>query len=378
MVKIKLVTHKNCSYGKSLSKLSMLSILFVLAMVIAACNKNDQLIIKPADDPFLRAADMSFLPHVRESGIVVYNLEGQPEDMLQTLKNAGVNAIRLRLWNNPTEVYAGMEEVKILSQEIKSRGMKVWLTLHYSDTWADPGTQLKPALWQNISFDALKDSVYAFTQLAVEQIQPDIIQIGNEINNGFLWPEGSKSNIVHFRALLERGIAAVRESDTAVRIMLHYAGHEDAPAFFEQLKLLDFDQIGLSYYPLWHGKDLNALQASMQELSAKYAKDIVIAETAYPFTFGWNDWTNNIIGSQDQILAEYPASEQGQLDFLVKLRALVDSVSTGKGFCYWGSEWVAFRGPQATNGSSWENQALWDFTNKALPVMEAFEKTLYD
>lgn len=370
--------HKNSSASLFLSKLSGFSMLIIFAWVITSCNKTDQVIIKPADDPFLRAADMSFLLHVRESGIVVYNREGQPEDMLITLKNAGVNAIRLRLWNNPSEEYAGMVEVKALSDEIKSMGMKVWLTVHYSDTWADPGTQLKPALWQNIPFNAMKDSVYAFTQLAVEQIQPDIIQIGNEINNGFLWPEGSKSDLAGFKALLESGIAAVRERDTSIRIMLHYAGHEDAPAFYEQLKSLDFDQIGLSYYPLWHEKDMDALHASLQELSERFNKDILIAETAYPFTFGWNDWTNNIIGSQDQILAEYPASEQGQLDFLLKLRSVVDSVSTGKGFCYWGAEWISFRGSQATDGSSWENQALWDFNNKALPALEAFRKTGID
>jgi arabinogalactan endo-1,4-beta-galactosidase len=354
----------------------LLTLCVLLISIVSGCGKEKQAEPPAIEDSFVRAVDVSFLPQIRASGISTYNREGQPEDMLHSLKKAGVNCIRLRLWNNPNDGHSGLEEVAALSDEIRQMGMKVWLTVHYSDTWADPGNQQKPALWQSISFDAMKDSVYAFTQLAVENIQPDIIQIGNEINNGLLWPDGSTGNMTGFRALLESGIAAVRESDTAVRIMLHYAGHEDAPAFFEQLKLLDFDQIGLSYYPLWHGKDLNTLQASLQELSETFNKDILIAETAYPFTFGWNDWTNNIIGSQDQILAEYPATEQGQLDFLLNIRSVVDSVSTGKGFCYWGAEWISFRGPQATNGSSWENQALWDFTKKALPALEAFEKTL--
>ncbi len=355
-----------------------LILLALLLYVLAGCDKDQKTEPPVAEDSFVRAVDISFLPQIRASGISTYNREGHTEDMLTSLKNAGVNCVRLRLWNNPSDGHSGLEEVAALSEEIRQLGMKVWLTVHYSDTWADPGNQLKPALWQNISFNALKDSVYAFTQQAVTHIQPDIIQIGNEINNGFLWPDGSAGNMTGFRSLLESGIKAVRKSDTTIRIMLHYAGHTDAPSFFNQMQQLDYDQVGISYYPIWHGRDINALQESLHELSSQTGKEVLIAETSYPFTFGWNDWTNNIIGSSDQILDEFPASEQGQLDFLLRIRSAVDSVSTGKGFCYWGAEWISFKGSQSTQGSSWENQALWDFNNKALPALEAFETALYD
>jgi arabinogalactan endo-1,4-beta-galactosidase len=110
----------------------------------------------------------------------------------------------------------------------------------------------------------------------------------------------------------------------------------------------------------------------MNTLGQHYNKKVLIAETAYPFTLGWNDYTNNIVGLDSQIISTYPATQSGQKDYLLAIKNLVKQSSNGIGFCYWGSEWVAFRGPTATNGSSWENQALWDFTNNSLPVMDAF------
>ena len=101
---------------------------------------------------------------------------------------------------------------------------------------------------------------------------------------------------------------------------------------------------------------------------------MIIAETAYPFTLGYNDYTNNILGLANQLVPTYPATNQGQMEFLLAIKNLVKQNSRGLGFCYWGAEWVAFRGPTATNGSSWENQALWDFNNNALPVMDAFSQ----
>jgi arabinogalactan endo-1,4-beta-galactosidase len=112
----------------------------------------------------------------------------------------------------------------------------------------------------------------------------------------------------------------------------------------------------------------------MNSLGQLYSKKVLIAETAYPFTFGYNDYTNNIIGLPSQILPAYPATESGQSGFLSAIKNTVKQSSYGIGFCYWGSEWVAFRGPTSTNGSPWENQALWDFNNNALPVMDAFSQ----
>ena len=142
--------------------------------------------------------------------------------------------------------------------------------------------------------------------------------------------------------------------------------------FFNKVANVDYDYIGLSYYPIWHGKSLSDLQNTMNTLGQLYNKKVVIAETSYPFTFGYNDFTNNIIGLQNQIIDAYPATNDGQKQFLSAIKSTVKQSTNGIGFCYWGAEWVAFRGPTSTNGSSWENQSLWDFNNNSLPVMDVF------
>ena len=160
--------------------------------------------------------------------------------------------------------------------------------------------------------------------------------------------------------------------------MVHYAGLNGSKDFFKHLEKenVDYDIIGLSYYPFWHGTDLNIVQNQLNELSDSIRKDILIAETAYPWTFQWNDFTNNIIGQGVLLIPEYPASANGQEQFLEKLVEMLHAVNDkhGIGFCYWAPDWVAFNGPQSTDGSSWENVTLFDFSNKALPAVKAFEK----
>ncbi len=136
---------------------------------------------------------------------------------------------------------------------------------------------------------------------------------------------------------------------------------------------VDYDIIGLSYYPWWHGKSLDTLQLTLNQLATKYDKEVVIAETAYPFTLSWNDWTNNFIGNANQLIPGYPATEAGQKAFLWKLRTIVQSNPAGKGFCYWEPEWISIKGPQSTVGSPWENLALFDFQNKVLPAMSVYQ-----
>jgi arabinogalactan endo-1,4-beta-galactosidase len=110
----------------------------------------------------------------------------------------------------------------------------------------------------------------------------------------------------------------------------------------------------------------------MTTLGQTYNKKVLVAETSYPFTLGWNDWTNNVIGLTNQLHPNYPATPEGQRDFLQKIKTTVQNTPNGLGFCYWGTEWIAFRGNQATNGSSWENQALWDFNRKLVPAATVF------
>jgi len=349
-------------------------LLIFVFFVFIGCNKKDNSVVTPVKPFQIIACDMSFLPQIRQNNIQTKNQYGQSEDMLVTLQKAGVNTIRLRIWNNPSDGHSGLSEVKTLAGEIHQRGMKVWLTVHYSDSWADPGNQQKPLAWEDATYVQLKDSVYSFTKKLMTEINPDFIQIGNEINNGLLWPEGNSSNPEHMNELIKQGIKAVRDCQTPTKIILHYAGYKDAIPFYSKLSSADYDIIGLSYYPHWHGKSLDSLQLMLSAIGSQVNKDIVIAETAYPFTFGWNDWTNNIIGDSSQILPEFPASPLGQHDFLQSIKSIILTSPRGIGFCYWGAEWIAFQGNQATNGSSWENQALWNFNNQASYAIQVFSE----
>lgn len=335
-------------------------------------DKNNQPIVEL--DDFIRAADVSYLPLIESENTVFYNSNNQSENVLTTLKNAGCNTIRIRLWKNPTDAHSGLAEVKMLAQRVKQAGMKVWLTVHYSDTWADPANQTTPSAWQSLSFSDLKVQVASYTSTVLTEINPDIFQIGNEINSGLLWPKG---NLIEQESqcleLLATASSKIREQSPTTKIMIHYAGiGNGASWFFNKMSGLDYDYIGLSYYPIWHGKSLADVKNTITTLGQTHNKKVIIAETAYPFTLGWNDWTNNIIGSDNQLIPTYSATAEGQKNFMLAIKSLLKETEYGQGFAYWGSEWVAFRGNESTNGSSWENQALYDFNNKALPVMDVF------
>lgn len=342
----------------------------LLTITIFSCSSNSS--SEPVADEFIRGADMSYLPLIESEG-TIYKHNNTAEDAITTLKNAGCNAIRIRLWKNPADVHSGLTEVKTLAQRVRAAGLKVWLTVHYSDTWADPGSQTKPVTWQSMDFNTLKISVTDYTNQIMTEINPDIIQIGNETNDGMLWPEGKLStNESQYLQLVSAATTAVRSNSTTTKIMLHHAGITGSDWFFSKVAGMDYDYIGLSYYPIYHGTSLVTLQNTMNTLGQLYDKKVIIAETAYPFTFGYNDYTNNIVGLSSQIIPAYPATNDGQKQYLSAIKNTVKQSTHGFGFCYWGSEWVAFRGPTATNGSPWENQALWDFTNNSLPVMDAF------
>jgi len=345
-----------------------LALIAVIATVLS-CSSDSK---SDTQDTFIRAADMSYLPLIESEG-TTYKHNNVSEDAITTLKNAGCNTIRIRVWQNPSDGHSGLNEVKALVLRVKQTGMKVWLTVHYSDTWADPGNQTKPVAWQSLNFIDLKTAVSNYTTQIMTEINPDIIQIGNETNDGMLWPEGKLStNESQYLELVSTAVSAVRSKSTTTKIMLHYAGISASDWFFSKVANVDYDYIGLSYYPIYHGKSLTDLQNKINTLGQLYNKKVVIAETSYPFTFGYNDYTNNIIGLSSQIIPDYAASNEGQKQYLLAIKNLVKQSTNGIGFCYWGAEWVAFRGPTSTNGSPWENQALWDFTNNSLPAMDAF------
>ena len=349
--------------------------LFFFLFILISCRKNDSNQSNENNSQeFVSAVDISRFPEISNSNPLFYDLEGNQNDFLTILKDNKINTIRLRLWVNPINEHSGFEEVKHFSQTLKSIGFKIWITLHYSDTWADPGNQIIPLNWTGLSFETLKDSVNEYTKKVVKEIEPNYIQIGNEINSGILHPHGDiSSNIQNFISLIEEGCSAVRQNSQDCKIILHFAGLENSDWFFNELSSIDYDIIGLSYYPIWHGKSLDNLETTMQNLSLSFDKEILIAETAYPFTLGWNDLTNNIIGSDDHlILPEYPANVEGQRKFIKDLKTISEELANGIGFCYWGAELISWKGSQSTDASPWENQALFNFDNEALPVLSEF------
>lgn len=362
-------------------KKTFLTIVFLLSVLLqTACSSDSEksdggTVIPPVvTSDFIKAADISFLPEIEAAG-VVFSHNGKNEDMLTTLKSIGCNTIRIRLWKDPANVHSGLTEVKALAQRVKQAGLKVWLTVHYSDDWADPAVQTTPAAWKNLSFTDLKAAVASYTTTILTEINPDIFQIGNEINTGLLWPQG---HLINQEAqcidLLKTASATIRSKAPNTKIMIHYAGvsASDTNWFFTKVKSVDYDYIGLSYYPIWHGKDLTTVKTTIDALGKNFSKKVLIAETAYPFTLGYNDWTNNIMGQTDQLVTGYPATPEGQKSFVLAIKDIVKSSTYGQGFAYWGGEWVAFKGNQATNGSTFENQAFYDFSNKSLPVLQAF------
>lgn len=354
---------------------SRIYVLILVFMICASSCEDERGSIAPGPNSgqrnIIKAVDISSYPEIALSNANYYNALGEVEPLLNILKEEGINTIRLRLWVNPSEGHSGFQEVLAFSNEVKAQGFKVWLSIHYSDTWADPGQQSPPMQWQNLSFEALADSVYQYTEKVVRAIRPDYIQLGNEINSGLLHPHGHiMDNQEGFLQILEQGSTAVRTTSSGCRIIIHYAGISGAEWFYDIVDSVDYDIIGLSYYPIWHGKNLDSLSVTMQQLSTIYDKDVVIAETAYPFTLDWNDYTNNIVGLQEHlILPEYPASPGGQSDFVRDVTNRVRTVDGGIGYCYWGGELIAWKGPQATDASPWENQALFDFSYQALPVL---------
>ncbi len=333
-----------------------------------------------------RGGDLSFLPILEAEATKFYNSNGVQNSALNILKQSGMNLVRLRLWHTPANIHSSLAEVENFAQTIKAAGINWWLNIHYSDTWADPANQTIPAAWQALPFNILLDSVYNYTYrvmngLKIKNILPAIVQIGNETNSGMLWNFGRVGgtfdvNWPQYAALVKKSVDAVKAVDSTIKIMLHFAGTTGAQWFFNNLKLqgVNYDIMGVSYYYWWHFKTLTELQTDLNLLVSNFDKDIFIAETAYPFSTGYNDFTNNIYGASSPLLNGYNATPAGQFKFLTDLRTVIHNVpnNRGIGFCYWSPDWVAFRGTTSTNGSSWENLALFDFANKALPGVNAF------
>jgi arabinogalactan endo-1,4-beta-galactosidase len=252
--------------------------------------------LKPVTKKIERSigADISFLPQIESRGMKFLE-NGEEKDLVKILAEHGFNYIRLRIFVNPenekgyspVEGYCGLEYTKQMALRAKNAGMKLLLNFHYSDYWADPQQQYKPQAWKDLSFNLLKDSLKAYTKRVLIALRnqgtlPEMVQVGNEINHGMLWPDGHISNPDNLAELLKAGIEGVREVDPSIIIMMHIAlGGQNREATFWLDNMIargvDFDIIGLSYYPRWHGT-LDDLKANLNNLAARYHKDLNVVE----------------------------------------------------------------------------------------------------
>lgn len=350
---------------------------------------------------FIKGADVSIMPELEQNGTKFYD-NGIEQDGLTILKNHGVNWIRVRIWNNPYVVGpegvggGNTDEAKAIemAKRAKALGMKVLVDFHYSDFWVDPGQQKKPDAWKNDSGDKLVDDVYAYTAKVMQDfnaqgVTPDMVQVGNELNNGMLWPEAQLTednpNGYKFLAkLLNAGLQAVHDNDkdNKVKTMIHLAGVDVNlyHTFFDNLivknKVNDFDIIGMSFYPFWHGT-MDDLKNTMNDVSAKYNKDVIAVETAFGYTLEDADFEKNNFGTNEEKVSGYKATVQGQATGLRDVMATVASVNDnrGLGIFYWAPDWVINEkvGWKSNGGGNgWDNLTLFDTKGNALESMDTF------
>jgi beta-galactosidase len=239
-------------------------------------------------------ADISFLPQLEDRGIR-FSDNGTEKDAIQILNDHGFNYVRLRIFNDPARDsgysprrgFCDLANTKKMAKRVKDAGMKLLLDFHYSDYWADPGKQYKPAAWRPLSFSELKKAVYDYTRNVIQELKdqgttPDMVQIGNEINHGIIWPEGDVRNLDSLAQLINAGTAAVKAVDPSVIMMLHVAlgGQNDESVFFIDNMIargVSFDVIGESWYPKWHGT-LDDLRDNLADLNKRYGKDVIVVE----------------------------------------------------------------------------------------------------
>ncbi|MDN3295172.1 glycosyl hydrolase 53 family protein [Streptomyces ficellus] len=332
----------------------------------------------------VRGADVSMLKKSEDLGGVYRTSAGTAGDALAILKSAGTNYGRLKVWVDPADGYSDKPRVLQMAQRIKSQGMKLLVDFHYSDIWADPGAQTKPAAWASHSYSQLRTDVYDHTYdvlnaLKAQGTTADMVQIGNEINTGLLWPEGSTDNWQQTAGLLKSGISAAKAVSSSTRIALHLAHGGDNGLYrwwFDNATAqgVTFDVIALSFYGYWHGA-LSDLQTNLDDISARYGKPVVVAETAYPFRLDSEDSHENIIDLPGELVPGYPASPAGQAAWLRDVMTVVEAVPNrrGLGVIYWDPTWTAVTGngwdpTDPSSGNGWENQALFDYGDRLLPA----------
>lgn len=310
-------------------------------------------------DTIIKGADISWLSEMENSGYRFYSDAGVQQDVLQILKQHDMSAVRLRVWVNPPGgYYNGLDDVIAKANRAKAAGMKIMIDFHYSDNWADPGQQNKPAAWANLSFQSLMDTLWAYTRnslmtLRDAGITPDWVQVGNETNNGMLWPDGQASaNMRNYAWLTATGYNAVKDVFPHTPVIVHLANCHDNANFrwiFDGLSNNGgkFDIIGASSYPLhatnhsWQSANAACLN-NLNDMVSRYGAPVMITEVGVPW--------------------DHPEAKTIVGDVISKVRAVNNNM--GLGIFYWE--------PQAYGG--WKGYTLGAFDNSGRPTaaLDAF------
>ncbi len=373
-------------------------------------------------DDFYRGMDASAVLALENSGVKYYNFDGEEQDVFMTLAQAGVNYIRLRVWNDPYDEngngYGGgnndVATAIALGQRATKYGMKVCIDFHYSDFWADPKKQFVPKAWEGMDIEEKSDALYNFTlesltQLLDAGVDVGMVQIGNEINNGM----SGETDVANVRKLLTAGSKAVREaaanSGKEILVAVHYTNIDDMKKLDTlltglQVKEIDYDIVGLSFYPYWHGT-IEDLKNAIIHIRDTYGKKVYVAENAYCYTAEDGDGSANSVEGTDDLAEGYSASVQGQANEVRDVCAAA-SEAGAEGVFYWEGTWIPVGPADADNsdlwekygsgwassyasgydpkdagqyygGCSWDNQAMFDFTGHPLASLNVFKYLKY-
>lgn len=369
-----------------------------LLLLTLACSESSiyppQKPSKPtADSEMVRGGDLTMLNYVEDDGGKYYDASSVEKDPVELLAQSGMNLARLRIYLDPgnsdfspskkmPKGYQNEEDMLTLALRAKKAGMNILLTFHYSDYWTNGSEQYKPHDWAELSFEELKTAVYDYTakvlgDMASQGTPPAYVSIGNEIQAGLLYPEGASKNIDNMCALLSSASRAVRKSAPKSKIVVHLDDAGNAEKYlwyFSELQKhnVDYDIIGASYYPFWTGLSASALVPWAEQLVDAFNKDILIMETGY----AWNATLPD--GYPGQIKNNGPygdMSPAGQKAFIEDLKVQISKNKRLIGFIYWDPIFIE------TPNTGWiageknvvSNTALFDFSGRALPALEAFD-----
>jgi len=339
------------------------SLLLISAFLLFGCSKVYSGSTSDSDSSFVKGADISWLPQMEATGYKFYNDKGVEQDCFQILKDHGINAIRLRTWVNPSDDKASghcsKEETVAMAVRAQKWGMKVMINFHYSDTWADPGKQVKPAAWVGHDFPQLLTDVYDYTAdvmsaMKAKGITPEWVQVGNEIPGGMIYPEGSSSNFGQLVQLINKGYDAIKAVSPSSKVVLHVDQGNNNSRFrwwFDNAKAngAKYDVIGLSYYPYWlegnpdYTLSIDDLGNNLIDMASRYGKEVMVVE----------------VGGED-------TKAQNTYDMLIAVQSKVKAgpQSKGLGVIYWEPE----------GAKSWSRYSLsaWGDDGRPTIALDAF------